>query len=192
MTSKSQKAYNHGFNSLLQILNDFNIEASFENKIITTDYEKSLRNSINKILKPNQLNGRYFHFSKALWKKCRVYGLTAKKFRKDSILFTFCLKLYPFIHNNERNCYIEKLENFINGKDARYRKFLKYFLKNWVHNKSYNFNRISNTNYEKRTNNICETFHRTLNKQMPHFHSKISFLADKLKFFAIEAIKNII
>ena len=102
MTSKSQQAYNHVFNSLLQLLNDFNIEVSFENKIIATDYEKSLRNSINKILKPNQLNGCYFHFSKALWKKYRDYGLTAKKFRKDSILFTFCLKLYPFIHNNER------------------------------------------------------------------------------------------
>jgi hypothetical protein len=61
MTSKSQQAYNHVFNSLLQLLNDFNIEVSFENKIIT-----------------------------------------AKKFRKDNILFTFCLKLYPFIHNNER------------------------------------------------------------------------------------------
>lgn len=89
MTSKSQQAYNHVFNSLLQLLNDFNIEVTFENKIITTDCERSLRNSINKILKPNQLNGCYFHFSKALWKKCHDYGLTAKKFRKDSMLNLF-------------------------------------------------------------------------------------------------------
>ena len=165
MTSKSQQEYNHAFNSLLQRLNDFNIEASFENKIKTTYYERSLRNSINKILKPNQFNGCYFHFSKALWKKCRDYGSTTKIFRKDSTLFIFCLRLYLFIYNNEKNSYKEKLEDFINGKDVRYRKFLTYFLKNWVHNKSYNFNRISNTNYEKRANVICEYFHRTLNNK---------------------------
>ena len=121
--------------------------------------------------------------------KCSEYGLTSKKFRRDSILLEFCLKIYPYIHNNQRNSYIEKVKSFINGKDPRYSKLMKYFYKNWFNNKSYNFNRISNENFKRRTNNICESFHRTLNKIIPHYHPKISYLADKLKFFTIESYK---
>ena len=35
-----------------------------------------------------------------------------------------------------------------------------------------------------------KSFHRTLNKQISHYHPKISYLADKLKYFAIEAYKK--
>ena len=41
-----------------------------------------------------------------------------------------------------------------------------------------------------RTNNICESFLRTLNKQVSHYHPKISYLADKLKIFVCEAFKK--
>lgn len=112
MTSKCTIAYSHVFNLLIQCLSDINIECDFSSKIITTDYEKSLRNSINNTLKPKLLKGCYFHYSKALWKKCRDFGLTAKKYRKDSMIFIFCLKIFPFIHNEYRSIYIEKLEKF--------------------------------------------------------------------------------
>ena len=190
MTSKTYTAYNHVFNAMLLLLNDNNIEYNFKKKIITTDYERALRTSIKDIIKPKALNGCYFHFVKALWKKCREYGLTCKKLREDSILLVFCLKIYPYIHNNKRNSYLEKLKSFINGKDPRYGKMVKYFTKNWFNNKSYNFNRISKDNFKRRTNNIVESFHRTLNKIIPHYHPKISFLADKLKFFAIKTYQK--
>ena len=51
-------------------------------------------------------------------------------------------------------------------------------------------NRISNTNYERRTNNICESFHRTLNNQISHNHPKISYLVEKLKFYCYEGYKK--
>ena len=66
---------------------------------------------------------------------------------------------------------------------------MKYFYKNWFNNKSYNFKGISNENFNRRKNNIYESFHRTLNKIIPHYHPKISYLADKLKFFTIESYK---
>ena len=76
------------------------------------------------------------------------------------------------------------------NKDKRFQKFLNYFLKNWFNNKSYNFNRISNENFKRRTNNICESFHRTLNNQISHYHPKIAYLTDKLKIYAREAFKK--
>ena len=171
-------------------LSDNNINANFKSTIITTNYEKSLRKAITEVLKPKYLQGCYFHFSKAIWKKCRDYGLTSKKFKKESIIFTFCLKIYPYIHNINRIDYIEKLKDYIKDKDKRFHKFLNYFIRNWSKNKSFNFNRISNGNYERRTNNICESFHRILNKIISHYHPKITFLIDKLKFFACDAYKK--
>ncbi len=82
MNSKTKFAYKHIFSYLKELLSDNNINANFENKIITTDYEKSLRKAITEVLKPKYLQGCYFHFSKAIWKKCRDYGLTSKKFKK--------------------------------------------------------------------------------------------------------------
>ena len=43
---------------------------------------------------------------------------------------------------------------------------------------------------ERRTNNICESFHRTLNNIINHYHPKVVFLVDKLKFFACDAYKK--
>ena len=78
IASKNIIAYNHVFNFILQIFDDNNIKVNFKSKVIITDYERAIRLSINSILKPKTLNGCFFHFSKALWKKCRDYGLTKK------------------------------------------------------------------------------------------------------------------
>ena len=67
---------------MILLLKDNNIEYDFKKKIITTDYERSLRTSIKDIIKPKALNGCYFHYVKALWKKCREYGLTCKNLDK--------------------------------------------------------------------------------------------------------------
>ena len=62
-----------------------------------------------------------------LWKKCLEYRLICKKFRQESILLVFCLKIFPYIHNNVRNSYIEKVKSFINGKNPKYSKLMNYF-----------------------------------------------------------------
>ncbi len=77
---------------------------------------------------PKTLNGFFFHFSKALWKKCCDYGLTKKN--------------------------LEKKVQF------------------W------------------RTYNICESFHRTINNHINHFHPKIAYLSDKLKNYTVDAFKK--
>ena len=97
--------------------------------------------------------------------------------------------MYPYIHNDFRNKYIDNL-NDLKDKDKRFKKLIKYFIKNWRYNKSFNFYKSSENNYIKRMNNICESFHKTLNSQICHFHPKFSFLVNKLGFFATEAFKK--
>ena len=70
-------------------------------------------------------------------------------------------------------------------------KFFKYFTKNWARNKNFYFHKISWENYERRTNNICESFHSIINRQLNMNHPKISYLVEKLKYFSYEAYKTI-
>ena len=78
--------------------------------------------TIEKTLKPKILNGCFFHFSKALWKKARNYGLTKKLFRKEGMILIFCFKMYPFVHNYNRKDYLEKIKDYIKSKDKRFMK----------------------------------------------------------------------
>ena len=48
----------------------------------------------------------------------------------------------------------------------------------------------ANENYQRRTNIIWESFHKTLNNIINHNHPNIAYLVDKLKYFAIEAYKK--
>ena len=68
MTSKSQIAYKDVFNKIKEFISDNNLNIDLTKKIITTDYEKSLKNSLNEVFKPKLLKGCFFHYSKELWK----------------------------------------------------------------------------------------------------------------------------
>jgi len=58
-----------------------------------------------------------------MWKKSRDNGLTKKQCRKDDTLITFCFKMYPFIDNNYRDEYLDKIKTYIKNK---YIRFIKY------------------------------------------------------------------
>ena len=73
---------------------------SFEKKNIrfVCDFEKSLIKAINTQLSESKLNGCYFHFVKALWKKTKkILGFTKKSLLKNSKILIFGFKIYPFI-----------------------------------------------------------------------------------------------
>ena len=82
MTAKNKVSYSHAFIKLKELISDYNITIDFSTKIITTDYEKSLRAAINEIFKPKYLQGCFFHYYEAIWKKVRDYGLTKKNIEK--------------------------------------------------------------------------------------------------------------
>ena len=52
------------------------IKFKFENAHIITDYEHPLRKAL---FTNSKLEGCFFNYSKALWKRAKKYGLIAKK-----------------------------------------------------------------------------------------------------------------
>ena len=63
--------------------------------IIAYNYERAFRLSINSIFKLKTLNGCFFYFSKALWKKYHDYGLTKKNIEKNVQFWHFALNYFP-------------------------------------------------------------------------------------------------
>jgi hypothetical protein len=61
------------------------------------DFEKSLLKAIKQEFNNSKINGCFFHYVKALWKKVRKLGLTKSKYLENTKLIVFALKLYPFI-----------------------------------------------------------------------------------------------
>ena len=85
---------------------------------------------------------------------------------------------------------MKKIEDFIKDFDIGYKKLLSYFRKNWYNNKYFKFSEISDEEIIKRTNNICESFHRYLNNNIPHYHPKIGYLIIKLKEYIFNTFKS--
>ena len=91
------------------------------------------------------------------------------------------MKVYPYIKEEKRKNYCEKIEKYCNILGGNYIKLNQYFIKYWKTCELFNFTKLSNKIIEKRTNNICESFHHKLNKKISHYHPKISFLVQGLK-----------
>lgn len=59
--------------------------------------------------------------------------------------------------------------------DVQYKKFIKYYEKNWFNNNYINFTELTYEEYVLRTNNYIEFFHGLLNQSQDMVHPKISF-----------------
>ena len=67
MTHKSRYSYETIFKSINQILEEMNINFSFNKSHIMTDFENTLRKAIITIYPDSFLEGCFFHYVKALW-----------------------------------------------------------------------------------------------------------------------------
>ena len=83
MTKKSYYSYNKLFNVINNILKDNNLDSTFNGKY----FKKSLRNVIKEKYSKAYLEGCFFHFIKALWKKVKMLGLCGKKALNNAKLF---------------------------------------------------------------------------------------------------------
>ena len=166
---------------ILNFLEYYNIKIDFSEKSIMTDYEHALRSAIKSNLHFIKITSCYFHYAKAIYKKCKYYHLFNKNNKKNTILIAFILKLFPYIPTGLRDEYLEKIRIYIKDLDKSYTKLLNYFEKNWINNKFFKFSEISDADIIKRTNNICESYHRHLNNIISHYHPKIGYLLIKLK-----------
>ena len=80
------------------------------------------------------------------------------------------------------------MEHYINNtNNEKYLNFFKYFKKVWNNVEFVKFDNLSIREINKRTNNICEWFHKKLNDTLDGYHPRIAYLIDKLKYFSINS-----
>lgn len=155
-TGKSVYLYNTIFEDVKKIIinNNINIE-DISNKIII-DFEKSLQKSIKTNFPNSVIDGCYFHFVKLLWDKAKKLGLCKKEELKNTKILLFVLKIIPFLKVDDKVEVFEKIEELFSNKDNGYGKMVAYFRKNWLNNKSINYNEISEDEYINPSNNYLE------------------------------------
>ena len=181
LSSKSEELYDEVFYQIAKLIKTHTKINSFENIKIMCDFEIGLRKAIKKNFENALLDGCYFHYCKAIWKKIKKLKLFNKKLRLNTIILSFVMKAYPFIKDERREDYIKKMDIYANTLGGNYIQLLNYFKKYWKNCEIFNFTNINNHRIENRTNNICESFHHKLNKKISHYHPKLSFLVDGLK-----------
>ena len=82
MTHKSEFSYRIIFHNLNTIIKAKKIKFNFEKKHIMTDFEHALRNILKELYPNCYLEGCFFHYSKALWKKAKKIGLINKNSKR--------------------------------------------------------------------------------------------------------------
>ena len=181
MSSKSEELYNEVFYQFIKFIKSKSNIESFENLKVMCDFEIPLRKAIKNSFKGCILEGCYFHYCQAIWKKIKKLNLFKKKFRFNTMLLSFICKSYPFIKNNKRETFFQKITAFCSQLNGNYIKFNNYFCKYWKNRKLFDFTGIENEEIKIRTNNVIERFHKKLNDEIYHYHPKCSFLVNELK-----------
>ena len=97
MTNKYYLSYIKIFKDIKLIIDNYNINWVYSGIKFMCDFEKSLLKAIKQEFNNSKINGCFFHYVKALWKKVRKLGLTKSKYLENTKLIVFALKLYPFI-----------------------------------------------------------------------------------------------
>ena len=97
LTSKNEELYTEAFEHLIRLIQSHTNIKSFDDVKITADFELGLRKSIKKVFRGSLLNGCFFHYCKAIWKKIKALHLFKKENRINTLIIAFILKAYPFI-----------------------------------------------------------------------------------------------
>lgn len=147
---------------------------AFQPKKYHCDFEVAELNSFRKEFPSVSLRGCYFHWSKAVWKKAKSLGIKSK-FDKRIIGLTAALPLLP-AENITDGLEYTKGESRENKK---FKLFFRYIDKFWMTEK---FNEVLCVFGERhRTNNVAESFHAKLNKEINKKNKSVLTLLAKLK-----------
>ena len=97
------------------------------------------------------------------------------------------MKMYPYIMEGEKGEFLDNMEHYIkNINNKGYLSFFKYFKKVWAQTNFVKFEKLNIDEFSKRTNNVCEWFHKKLYDKLDEYHPKIAYLVEKLKDFSID------
>lgn len=147
------------FDHIIKLIKSHTNIEFFDNIKITTDFELGLRKLIKNVFKGCLLNGCFFHYCKAMWKKIKALDLFKRENRINNLIIAFILKAYPFIKDKDREDYCTKITYFSKSLNGNYIKINAYFSKYWKKTEFFNFTELDNNEIINSTNNIVESFH---------------------------------
>lgn len=138
--------------------------------IFKCDFEKAQINAVKTTFPDVNLNGCYFHYNRAVWKKAKSLGICENKAGRHITRLCASLPLLPVQHiHTSWLKIVEKMEN-----NVEMNKFKKYFKRQWLNMDSAI---ISCGNDQlRRSNNALEGWNRRLNARMPHKPTLIRFV----------------
>ena len=147
LSSKSEEIYNEVFYKIITLVKAHTDLKSFDKVKIMCDFEIGLRKAIKNNFESCLLDGCYFHYCKAIWKKkkkIKKLNLFKKDLRFNTIIISFIMKSYPFIKEGKREIYFQKIKSFTNSLGGNYLKLTEYFTKYWKDCELFNFTNSEN------------------------------------------------
>ena len=185
MSSKDYYLYLNLLRKIKQILEDLKVKIDFKKISFMTDFENGLRKALKNVFNDAPIYGCYFHFIKNLWYKAKKYGLFKKALKKCKYIIIFSMKLYPYFSEEEMDLFLGDMENYIkNINNKCYLSFFEYFKKVWGKTNFLKFDRLNIDEFSKRTNNVCEWFHKKLKDTIDGY---LAYLVEKVKDFSIDS-----
>jgi hypothetical protein len=186
MSSKDYYLYLNLCRKIKQLLGDLKVKIDFKNISFMTDFENGLMKAFKNVFNDAPIYGCYFHFIINLYDKAKKYGLFKKALKKYTYIIIISMKMYPYISEEEKDKFLDNMKNYIkNINNKCYSSFFEYFKKVWGKTNFLKFDRLSVDEFSKRTNNVCEWFHKKLKDTIDGYHPKIAYLVEKLKDFSI-------
>ena len=165
LNGKYEKFYEIVFQSMLNIITQ-NREYELKAKVIVTDSESALRNSLKKIIPNVMYITCFFHYTQDILRNIRSYGLYKKEQKNKSDMIIKYLASIPLNYDGDMNYVETKLQNIIN-ENPLYENFINnYFKKNklqFFEDRSLNYHNIPR---EFRTNNFLENYNGFIKSQL--------------------------
>lgn len=151
MTNRTKKSYEILFSLIKSQIPNWNL-ISF-----TCDFEEATISAIMKVFPDVHLQGCYYHFNKAVWKKGRELDLTKSKILRRQVALSAVLPLLPENRIIEGWFYVANQS----PDDSQSTKFRNYMISQWL--RPHLIKIWCSYGKRHRTNNFAEGWHCKLN-----------------------------
>ena len=127
-TNKSEFLYKHMFHNLMSLTKEEGFK--LKPKLIMTDFERGLQNTVNSVFEKVEIVGCYFHYVKALFKKTKQIEQVPKKGCSDQVrILISSLKILVQCSSDQQKEFYQKIEKLYDNYGSAYKTFLTYYRK---------------------------------------------------------------
>lgn len=184
LPDKSSKTYQICFEILCAEAKKRNL--TFNPAIVQIDFEQAVIKAINAVFPNTEIKGCLFHFSQAIWRRAKKYGLSGKNYKGQVKKIIRLIMALPFLKLND----VIKVWKNICAKIDKIRilglsRLKKYCSRTWLSTRSLfpliMWNQYCSKGDNIRTNNHLEGWHNGLNQHMLQKHPNIYKLINILK-----------